>query len=175
MAYCTMLLGLSECGPEIVRVILAPSWSVRKRLLVMDSITRGSSPVIHPEPGVLLGHSTGMCSVQVRASLTLEFSLLAHLRRPPVAPLLDLPSWWVKLWSLSFLMIYSTHRLLPVVLAGGALACGRCPQISRVNSRSIFGDVRRRGLAMEYDNDHSSGREELSAFLGCSMGVHSWT
>ena len=26
---------------------------------------------------------------------------------------------------------------------------------------------------MEYDNDHSGGREELSAFLGCSTGVHS--
>ena len=24
---------------------------------------------------------------------------------------------------------------------------------------------------MEYDNDHSGGREELSAFLGCSMSV----
>ena len=55
--------------------------------------------------------------------------------------------------------------------AAGALACGRCPQISRVNSRSIFGDVRRRGLVVYQYKDHSSGREELSAFLGCSMGM----
>ena len=26
---------------------------------------------------------------------------------------------------------------------------------------------------MEYDNDHNGGREELSAFLGCSAGVSS--
>ena len=75
---------------------LASSWPVQRRGLVVDSITRESSPVIHPEPGALLCRSTSVRSIRVCALLTLGFSLLTHLRRPPVAPLLGLPSWWVS-------------------------------------------------------------------------------
>ena len=69
----------------------------------MDNITRESSPVIYSEPGALLCHFAGVCSVWMSMPICLGFRPSRRLSALPVAPLLGLPSWQVRLGPLPFL------------------------------------------------------------------------
>ena len=101
---------------------LAPSWSVRRQLLIMDSITRESSPVIYPESGHSSPLHEDMLCLDVHADLPWIQAFSQALRSTGgVSP------WSSFTVSEALVAVFFRCPVCQGLPSGSPLAAPRCP------------------------------------------------